>query len=94
MKDTKITYIFGDGRLSKITDNQTFAEEMYYGYFELKKSYDTELIEVQRIENKFRLFLSKIFTKLSGLGILFVNEFSNSGRKRIFDRVMISFREC
>lgn len=91
MKDTKITYIFGDGRLSKITDNQTFAEEMYYGYFELKKSYDTELIEVQRIENKFRLFLSKIFTKFSGLGIHFVNEFSNSGRKRIFDSQELFF---
>ena len=64
---------------------------MYYGYFELKESYDTELIEVHRRENILRLIFSKIFTKLSGLGIHFVNEFSDLGKKRIFDSQELFF---
>ena len=69
----------------------SFAKEMYYGYFELKKSYDTELIEVQRTENIFRLFFSKIFTKATGLGIHFFSEFSKSGKNRIFKQSRIIF---
>lgn len=91
MQEKTITYIFGDGRLSKINDNSTFAKEMYYGYFELKKSYDTELIEVQRTENIFRLFFSKIFTKATGLGINFFSEFSKSGKNRILNSQELFF---
>ena len=83
MKKTKITYIFGSGRNSKIKNNDLFAKEMFYGFFDLKNNYDTEIVETFVKQNFIKNFFTKIVNKLTGIGIHFENVLSSEDRQRV-----------
>ena len=57
MIEKKITYIYGPGRISKMENNKDFAKEMYYGFFDFIKNYDTQIVEVVPRDKKlYRIF--------------------------------------
>ena len=75
-----------DGRNNKIKNNDSFAKEMFYGYFDLKKNYDTKIVETSIKQNNFiKKFLTKLINKITGIGIHFENVLSSDDKKS-FDK--------
>ena len=91
MKENKITYIFGSGRNNKIENNDSFAKEMFYGYFDLKKNYDTKIVETSIKQNFIKKFLTKLINKLTGIGIHFENVLSSEDEKRVLTSTELFF---
>ena len=91
MKKNKITYIFGSGRNNKIENNDSFAKEMFYGYFDLKKNYDTKIVETSIKQNFIKKFLTKLINKLTGIGIHFENVLSSDDKKRVLTSTELFF---
>ena len=91
MNKKKVTYIFGSGRLTKIENNEKFAKEMYYGYFELSKIYNTKIVETVYKSSKLKNFFTKVLKRLTGLGIHFENNLSKKDKKRIIDSDEVFF---
>ena len=85
MIEKKITYIYGPGRISKMENNKDFAKEMYYGFFDFSKNYDTQIVEVIPRDKKLYRIISKILSKLTGVGIHLENELTKEGTQRIFE---------
>ena len=48
MNNKKILYIFGPGRLEKISKDSSQAKEFYYGYFNLKNKYNLDAFEASK----------------------------------------------
>lgn len=91
MNKTKVTYIYGSGRLTKIDNNEKFAKEMYYGYFALTKIYNTKIIETVYKSSKLKKIFTKVLKRLTGLGIHFENNLSKEDKKRIIDSDEVFF---
>lgn len=92
MKETKITYIFGNGRNIKIKNNDSFAKEMFYGFFDLKKNYDTEIVEPSiKQKNLIKKFLTKLINRLTGIGIHFENFLSSEDKQRVMTSTELFF---
>ena len=85
MIEKKITYIYGPGRISKMENNKDFAKEMYYGFFDFSKNYDTQIVEVIPRDKKLYRIISKILSKLTGVGIHLENELTKEDTQRIFE---------
>lgn len=85
MSKSKITYIYGSGRISKMEKNKDFAKEMYYGYFDFSESYDTKIVEVIPIDKKLYRLISKTLSKLTGVGVHLENKLTKKDTQRIFE---------
>lgn len=69
MKNKKVLYVFGPGRLDKIKNHKFEAEEFFYSYFYIKKYFEVEIIEASKnldskYSNLFR-FYDRLITKLT-----------------------------
>ena len=61
MRD-KVTYFFLDGRVDRINSDNSFPEEMFYGYKYLKNNYKNVTI-IEAKKSRARLFF-KILLKI------------------------------
>ncbi len=59
MRNKKILYIFGPGRLEKMSKDSHQAREFYYGYFDLKNKYNLNAFEASK-DISYRNGLRKI----------------------------------
>ena len=92
MKKNKITYIFGSGRKIKIKNNDSYAKEMFYGFFDLKNNYDTEIVETSFKQNNFiKKFLTKLINKITGIGIHFENVLFSEDKQRVVTSTELFF---
>lgn len=81
----KITYIFGEGREKKLNNKVDYSNDFLYGYdYFLENNYDVNYIIASEGNNKFLVFIEKIFRKLSKLPFYMSNYISLKNIKIIF----------
>ena len=56
----KITYIFGDGRLDKISQSDKYAKDFFYGFqlLEAKDIFKSKILEIHPFSNTKNIFLN------------------------------------
>ena len=70
----KITYVFGDGRINKLSKENEYAKDFFYGYHILNQNnnYKTQIVELysgipKNKESKILYLLDKFLNKLTFL---------------------------
>lgn len=70
MKSNNVTFIYKSGRKSRLSSNQEFPKEFFYGYHQFLKNFkNVNLIEYNEKVNVIFKFIFKVIRKLSGLPI-------------------------
>jgi len=70
MKPYNVTFIYKSGRKSRLSSNQEFPKEFFYGYHQFLKNFKTvNLIEYNEKVNILFKLIFKVIRKLSGLPI-------------------------
>jgi len=70
MKSKNVTFIYKSGRKSRLSSNQEFPKEFFYGYHQFLKNFkNVNLIEYNEKVNIIFKFIFKVIRKLSGLPI-------------------------
>lgn len=62
-KNKKVTFVYQNGRASKLDSKNSYAKDMFYTYFNFTDEFDTEIIEFRNFEhtlvNKFFLVFER-----------------------------------
>ena len=95
----KITYIFGGGRLTKLSKENDYAKEFFYGYHLVKqnKNFETSILELNPFSNikgiaaKTILLLDKLLNKLAFLQFHFHEILKKNNYKQIKNSDILIF---
>ncbi len=82
---TNITFLFNSGRKKRISEDNEFPKEHFYGYFNFKNNFkNTKFIEYAEDKNKFSL-TTKILRKITKFPI-FTEKIINKKNKKIINK--------
>lgn len=95
----KITYVFGGGRLDKLSKENQYAKDFYYGYHLVKNSniFDTKILELYPFSSsedstsRVLLALDKFLNKLTFLQFHFHEIFKKNNYKEIKNSNVLIF---
>ena len=95
----KITYIFGDGRINKLSKENEYAKDFFYGYHILNQNnnYKTQIVELHSVtenknkESKILFLLDKFLNKLTFLEFHFHHIFKKYNYKEIINSDVLIF---
>ena len=95
----KITYIFGDGRINKLSKENEYAKDFFYGYHILNQNnnYKTQIVELysdtenKNKESKILFLLDKFLNKLTFLQFHFHQIFKKNNYKEIINSDVLIF---
>jgi glycosyltransferase involved in cell wall biosynthesis len=95
----KITYVFGGGRLDKLSKEREYSKDFYYGYHLVKNNnnFETKILELYPFSNteestsKVLLALDKLLNKLTFLQFYFHEIFKTNNYKEIKNSNILIF---